>query len=323
MPLYFTACDDGSNNSFECDFCDQQLIPDGIPAGTKSRFRFKRTTSCYYYGEPPGLSIDESNELYGFHTERYRQWEAVREYYAPAQGECGGCSAAGGGVWGYAGCCKYRSYHYTRSRNELGQCQTESDNEILNCVECQYTSSDFGNQFYESDTTYSDPVTTVDELEEIPFSGWRDTSDWYSRMIPQQDISRRVAMTYWQNYYTQDSYFQQQQAYAAVSIGPYLNPNKRYTWELGITEWRGGDTPDRYQYWTPSGPTQYVTGFFTTNGDGIINSGGFHNGKDNFNYSGDLPNPDETGGQNVWVELPMVVGRMYRQSSSAYFMEDI
>lgn len=296
-----------------CLCCDDNLPP----PSSVSIFRAKAIDPCSFFLD------GQSEGDYDFHTTRFQQTQFFREKYGPDQSvnKCGGCLNPSSGL---AGCCIFKTRTRTRERREppdpFAQCSTTNTTEVTgNCVPCINASAE--TPLWESEIEGSNEVTAVDEL------GGADFGDWTYRSVPvnlspPQEFQRSVAVTTWENFYSQEYNVYQQDAYVAIKI-QFLLPNKLYRWEMKIQEYKDGGTSSN-DPWTPNeDAVQYSEGSFKTNELGqIIDPGGFYDQKTDFNWYYTLPSPDEEFGSEVWTQLPMVVGRVYRHVDSSYTVSD-
>ena len=300
------------DGKISCDCCD----PDLPPAGSVATFRPKWIDPCSYF-------IDGQSEGdYDFHTTRFQQKQFFTEVYGPdsAINKCSGCLNPSSE---HQGCCVFETRTSTIQRKEdpdpFSQCTGTSTREITgNCVPCENASA--SEPYWSSETVGSNEVTALDELAGADFADWTPQS-FPIYLSPSQEFARNVATTMWENFYEKESRIYQQEAYTAVKI-QFLIPSKTYDWKIEIREYLDGGT-SAGDPWTPTGQLQEVSGSFDTDADGkIIDPGGFYSGKTDFNYSYSLPSPDEVEGSQIWTQLPMVEGRVYRQEGVSYTVKN-
>ena len=290
-----------------CSCCEPVVV------SSVSIFRAKYIDPCSFFLD--GQSAGD----YDFHTTRFQQKQFFRERYGPDPlvNKCFGCWRPSSEL---EGCCVFDTRTETIERKEnqspFTPCESTNTTEVTgDCAPCINASA--STPYWSSEITGSREVTAVDELEGADFGDWTHTSvPMY--LSPPQGYLSSVAITTFENFYSQDYRMYQQDAYVALKI-QFLLPSKLYEWKIEIQEYVGGGTSANNP-WTPDeNGVQYSEGSFETNSLGeIIDPDGFYDGKTDFNWSYALPSPDEESGGEIWTQLPMVAGRVYRHVGSSY-----
>jgi len=302
------------DGKISCICCDP-LLP---ASGFVSIFRNKTIDPCSFFLD------GQSEGDYDFHTTRFQQTQFFKEEYGPHPtiNKCSGCLGPDSGL---EGCCIFETRTQTIERREdpdpFSQCSSTNTTEVTgNCVPCINASAE--TPIWSSEIQGSNEVTAEDELNGADFGDWTPQSIPMS-LSPAQDFQRRNPITTFENFYYQDSRIYQQDAYVVLKI-QYLLPNKLYRWKMKIQEYTGGGTSSN-DPWKPNGEIQYSEGSFSTNSlGGIIDPGGFYDGKTDFNFTYSPPSPDDEEYGNLWTQLPMVLGRVYGydNSGSGYTVSD-